>query len=155
MSLYVKTVDLDILNATEDYIAHQCNCISQNAQALAKQIFEKFPHSNSYKIRRQNDKSTFGVVGTIEIFDNIINMYSQYYPAAAKYSNDTYAMRIIWFKMCLDKISNIYNIKNKTIAMPYNIGCGAAKGNWTLYYKMICDFAEKEQIHITLYKFNK
>ena len=36
--------------------------------------------------------------------------------------------------------------------MPYNIGCGAAGGDWQIYYKMIENFANDNQIYMTLYK---
>ena len=82
-------------------------------------------------------------------------MYSQYYPALAKYSDDTTEKRIEWFKQCLNAISEINNIKNKTIAFPFNIGCGAAGGDWEIYYNLIEEFANKGEIHVTLYKFDK
>jgi hypothetical protein len=147
MTQYVKIINGDLLNS-QDYIVHQCNCVSTNVQALAKLVFDKYPQANSYTKRIRYDTSTYSIPGTIEIYDNVINIYSQYYPAQAKYG-DTYEMRIKWFRECLDKISNL-NIK--TLSMPYNIGCGAAKGNWSIYYKMICDFAENEKINVTLYK---
>lgn len=156
-SNYVKIVNDNILNSKEHFIAHQCNCTSTNAQTLAKQIFEKYPLANSYKNRIKNDKSTYSEPGSIEIYDNIINMYAQVYPSTAKYNNDLPEMRIRWFEECLDKISKIEKLlitKNKTIAMPYNIGCGAAGGDWNIYYKIINDFADKHNIYITFYKFD-
>jgi hypothetical protein len=38
----------DLLDATEQFIAHQCNCISQNAGGLAFYLFKKFPYANVY-----------------------------------------------------------------------------------------------------------
>ena len=79
-------------------------------------------------------------------------MYSQYYPALPKYNNDTNEKRIGWFENCLHEISKIDDIQNKTISMPFRIGCGVAGGDWTIYYNLICEFANKEKIHITLYR---
>lgn len=158
---YIQIINDDLLNANEDYIVHQCNCISTNAKTLAKQIFDKYNYADSYKKRSRNNKSTYSIPGTIEIFGNgndqryIINAYAQYYPASCKYDNDTPAKRLMWFKTCLINISKIENIQTKTIAMPFNIGCGIAGGNWDLYYNLISDFANKEKINVTLYKFNK
>jgi hypothetical protein len=36
--------------------------------------------------------------------------------------------------------------------MPYNIGCGAAGGDWNIYFDMIKNFAYINQINVTLYK---
>ena len=153
---YIKIINGDLLDASDSYIAHQCNCISTNAKTLAELIFNKYPYSNSYSKRINGLKSTYGNPGTIEIFGNtepyIINMYAQYYPTKSKYPNDSVNKRIEWFKECLTYISKIENIQTKTIAMPYNIGCGAAGGDWNVYYKILTDFANKEKIHITLYK---
>jgi len=157
---YVKIVNGNLLDANEDYLVHQCNCISTHAKALAEQIFNKFDYANIYKNRINGDKNTYSVPGTIEILGNeldqryIINIYSQYYPALAKYNNDNAQKRIKWFKECLHKISEIENIinDNKTIAMPFNIGCGAAGGDWATYYDLINNFAEQNKIYVTLYK---
>lgn len=155
---YFKIVDGDLLMATETYIVHQCNCISVNAKALAEFIFEKYPYANTYGKRISKDNSTYSKPGTIDILGNgianryIINMYAQYYPAVAKYNNDSKLKRIVWFKECLSYIGQIENIKESSIAMPFNIGCSAAGGDWSVYCKIIEDFANKEQISITLYK---
>ena len=50
----------------------------------------------------------------------------------------------------LNQISQIDNIAS--IAMPYNIGCGTAGGDWDVYFQMIKNFANNYQIHVTLYK---
>lgn len=155
---YIKTVNGDLLDANEDYIVHQCNCISTHAKALAEQIFDKFAYANVYKNRIKNNKQTYSIPGTIEILGDghdkryIINMYSQYYPALPKYNNDNTQKRIEWFNQCLYSISCIENITNKTIAMPFNIGCGAAGGDWDTYYEIINNFAKNKKIYITLYK---
>ena len=155
---YLKTINGDLLNATEDFVAHQCNCMSTNAKTLAQQLFIKYPYANTYKNRIKGNKNTYNIPGTMEIFGNgidkrfIINIYSQYYPSIAKYNNDTTNKRLEWFVNCLNEITKINDIQNKTIAMPYNIGCGAAGGDWNIYHKIIEDFANKEKINITLYK---
>jgi O-acetyl-ADP-ribose deacetylase (regulator of RNase III) len=154
---YIKTINGSLLDATEDYIIHQCNCISTNAKALAESLFNKYPYANTYKYRT---KYTCSIPGTISVMGNgqneryIINMYSQYYPALPKYNNDNTEKRIEWFKECLNKISSIENIINKTIAMPYNIGCGAAGGDWNVYYNLIKEWCENNKIYVTLYKLN-
>jgi len=152
---YVRIVNGNLLDATEDYIVHQCNCVSTDAKTLAEQIFKKYPYANSYKDRTTATRS---VPGQIEIFGNgsnqryIINAYAQYYPSPYGYPNDNAAKRLGWFESCLGEISKIKNIKNKTIGMPFNIGCGAGGGNWVLYYDLICKFAIREKINVVLYQ---
>lgn len=143
---YINVINGNLLDATEEYIAHQCNCVSISPKGLALTLFNQYEHANTYK-NHGNKKS---IPGTIDVMGNIINMYAQYYPTISKYNNDSKEKRIVWFQSCLDKISFIDNIKS--IAMPYNIGCGLAGGDWDTYYKMLVIFTEEHQIYITLYK---
>ena len=153
---YLSIIEGDLLESKETFIAHQCNCVSTDSKGFAKTIFSKYPFSNSYTKRIRGKKETYSEPGSIEIFNNgekcIINMYAQYYPSASKYSNDTKTKRIEWFINCLDNISKISDIKSKIIAMPFHIGCGLAGGDWNVYYNIIEEFANKEEIQIVLYK---
>jgi len=140
----------NILNAKEQYLVHQCNCITNHAAGLAYQIFKKFPYSNSY-IKRTEPS----VPGTIEICGNginkrfIINLYGQYAPGKHndKSLRDQLLMRTMYFHDALTKISQIPDIKS--IAVPYKIGCGLAGGNWDFY------FTELKELDYKLAKFNK
>ena len=102
----------NLLDAKEKYLGHQCNCTTIRSKHLAQQVFEKYPYANTYKNRSFNPKS-ISIPGTIDIFENdndqkyIINIYAQYYPGGSKYNNDSYSLRMGWFKNCLDKISQI------------------------------------------------
>lgn len=157
--IYLTQINGDLLEATEDYIVHQCNCVTNHSKHLAKSVFDAFPHANTYKTRSK-DKNTHHTPGTIDIMGDginkrfIINAYAQYYPSKSKYTNDNPKNRLQWFNECLQKISQIKDIKKKTVAFPFNIGCGSAGGNWDEYYEIIQDFANKEKIYITLYKLN-
>jgi len=64
----------DILDAKEDYILHQVNCVSTAAKGLAASIFTRFPECNIYTLRSR------GVPGTITITNRIIHLHGQYYP---------------------------------------------------------------------------
>ena len=151
----IKIVNGNLLDATEEYIAHQCNCITTKSKHLAKQIFDKFPYANTYK-KRTRDKNTHNIPATIEIMANpqnkhmhIINMYAQYYPGASKYINDSKQLRLEWFKQCLNMIGD-KDIKH--LAMPFRIGSGSARGDWNEYLKLIIQFTIKYDCCVTLYK---
>ncbi len=140
----------NLLEAEEEYIAHQCNCVTTYAKFLAKSIFDKYPYADSYSVRAKNNS----VPGTIEMFGSnnqkkIINMYAQYYPGKSKYSNDIKALRLQWFKNCLNIIASS---GIKFVAMPYNIGCGAAGGNWEEYYNALVELIVVHPIDIKIYK---
>ncbi len=132
----------NLLEATEQYIAHQCNCISDYAAGLAGAIFEKFPYSDCY-----SDRSHYDVPGTIQICGNgqdqryVINMFAQYYPGHPKYltsRKDGTLAREAFFSLCLDEISQIQNLES--IAFPWHIGCNLGGGTWVNYLNMLTIF---------------
>lgn len=134
-----------ILDATEQYIAHQCNCHSRGSAGLAYALFQKFPYANDYKNRATPD-----VPGTIRVHGDgidqryVINMFAQVYPGQVwppENPNDTLEIRAQLFSTCLDAIATIINLNS--IAFPANIGCGLAGGNWDRYYEMLKEFANK------------
>jgi len=146
---YLKVVNGNLLNATEDYVAHQCNCTSTDAKGLADVLFRAYPHANSYKRRPPNSEA-----GSIDICGNgrnkrfVINMYAQFYPSGPR-NSDNRKKRLEWFADCLDLIK-VHT--TGSVAMPYNIGCGLAGGDWDTYYEMLEDFADREEVRITLYR---
>lgn len=150
----VKTIIGDLLEAKEQYIAHQCNCVSKGSAGLAYFLFKQFPYANIYQMR-----TSHSIPGTIHIagdgIDNryVINMFSQYYPGHYfdYYTNDNYDIRKHYFYKCLTNIANISNINS--IAFPYKIGCGIAGGDWEDYLKMINDFADNNtNIAVVIYQ---
>lgn len=147
----VRVVRGDLLNSTEDFIAHQCNCVSDNPKTLAKVIFDRYSYANTYTRRSRSTPSTVGTIGICGRRSGrrkIINMYAQYYPAGPR-GFDSDEARIQWFQECLDMIGQH---TTGSIAMPYRIGCGAAQGNWRIYEQMIQTFASKYDRTVVLYK---
>lgn len=148
----LKIIQGDLLDSTEQYIAHQCNCISKSSLGLAKALFRKYPYANSYLSRTEKSK-----LGSIDVFGNgsdkryIINMYSQFEPGPSKYSYgpDSNISRQEAFLDCLDKIAEL-NINS--IAFPNFIGCGLAGGDWKWYESTLNNFASNlPNINVVLY----
>ena len=135
----------NLLEHNAQYIAHQCNCVTNRSAHLSKAVFTRFPYADVYCLRTQPD-----TLGTIKIKGNgkdkrwVINMFGQYFPGKCKYPNgskDNPKLREESFQKCLDKISEIEDLES--IAFPWGIGCGAAGGDWKNYEKMISSFAKK------------
>lgn len=146
----IKTANKNILECDELYLIHQCNCISISAKGLAKTIFELYPEANTYinpQFKREVGTISCHKISTTD--KTIINIYAQRYPGISKY-NDTTNQRIIWFKSCLNLISEIPNIQS--IAVPYKIGCGLAGGNWEKYLDILNNFVKDNKIDIIIYK---
>lgn len=134
----------DLLQATEKFIAHQCNCLSSNSSGIDKLIFDRFPHANTYA-KRINGET--GKPGTIDILGNgsdqrqVINMYAQYYPGKSKYPNsifDGIVARNNYFYRCLLRIAKIPSLES--VAFPWRIGCNLGGGNWEHYLGNLTNF---------------
>jgi O-acetyl-ADP-ribose deacetylase (regulator of RNase III) len=148
----------DLLEAKEKYIAHQCNCLTQNSAGTAKAIFDKFPYSNTYAGRTEPD-----VPATIQILGNgqdqrfVINMFAQYYPGKPKYPNSTLdgvEARHTYFHQCLLRVAKIPDLDS--IAFPWKIGCNLAGGDWEWYLGTINNFAQyiedKQTARVVIYR---
>lgn len=152
----IEVIQGSLLDATERYIAHQCNCHSRSAAGLAYALFNKFPYANDYKNRTTPD-----VPGTIKIHGDgidkryVINMFAQVYPGQVwppEHPNDSLNVRARLFQTCLDEIAKISNLDS--IAFPARIGCGLAGGNWEKYLQMLSSFADSvhDKYKVTIYQ---
>ena len=150
-----------IVDATEDVIAHQCNCITTDVKGVAEVIFKKYPWSNVYLGRPKNRD----VPGTITVSQSpssqvetktakqVINMFGQRYPGGPK-DYETKDQRVAWFQACLDKMTIHFSQSpnNSSIAFPHGIGCKMAGGNWSIYLEMLKTFASKNpRIKVVIY----
>lgn len=150
----LKIVSGDIFQATEKYIAHQCNCITQKASHLSANVFAYYPHADIYTGRTTPDKP-----GSIIIRGNgqdqrfVINILGQYYPGKPKYPNsflDGYKARQQYFYQALNKIAQIPKLAS--IAFSYGIGGGAAGGDWEVYFKILNNFADYVKTDVIIYR---
>ena len=167
----IPIIDRPIQFSKDDYLVHQCNCVTTEVKGLAKVLFDLFPYANTYKNRSIYTKFEKDHVGTVKIFGRygvercIVNMYAQYFPGGPKYS-DTSQNRLDWFQHCLNDLHTKLLVKHPTtiaaepsklitISIPWEIGCVLAKGNWSLYKNMIEEFAMKhrERYKITFYRY--
>ena len=156
----IQIINGNLLDATEQYIAHQTNCFSKTAGGIAQAIFQKYPYSNTYATRTQPN-----IPNTIDILGNgidqrlIINMYAQVYPGAPKYplsTKDGIEAREKYFYQCLLRISKIPNLQS--IAFPFGIGCGLVGGNWENYLGKLTlfeNYIEKKNVKVVLYKLDQ
>lgn len=141
----------NILSSKEQYVAHQCNCVTSYAKGLAEIIFKKWSYADCYSIRWENDKP-----GTIEIRGDgkenryIINMFAQVNPGKPTNKDDLRdgeQVRKTYFIECMKRINEL---NPESVAMPWGIGCGLAGGDWDFYKKVIDKFSER--FSIVLYK---
>lgn len=153
----MRIVSGDILTYPSNYIVHQCNCVTTSSAGLAASIFKKWPEANTYQRGSRGrqpgriDTIRPGKVpsGSVKIqsmrnsVDDlwIINLYGQYYPNGPS-AYETKQQRLLWFREGCSQLADFVET-NKTVTLPYLIGCGLAKGSWNDYLDAISTF-EKE-----------
>jgi len=138
----------NLLDATEDFKCHQCNCVTTKSKGLSSSIFSKYPNTNTYK----NHNLHKSIPGTIDVFLDcgVINLYAQYLPGKAVIKEKE--LRLWWFELCLQAIID-HLPPDKSYAFPYGIGCGLAGGRWEDYFKLIEQFSHHPNIkHVSIYK---
>jgi len=132
----IKIVDGDILNATEDILAHQVNCMGIMGSGIAKQIKDKYPDVfNQYRKFFVNNKFTaLGKCQIVKAEENkyIANLFGQY-----KYGRDKQYTDYDALEEALVSLKISAKDHNKSVAIPFNIGCGLAGGSWKVVYKII------------------
>jgi len=154
----IQIIEDSIFNSKEKYLCHQCNCITQRASHLSKDVFTHYPYSNVYEGRTNIDTpGSIVVCGNGKDQRYIINMFGQYYPGKPKYPMskiDGTKAREKYFHQCLMAIAKIDNLES--LAFPFGIGCGAAGGNWEYYFGTLKNFEkyvnEKQGAKVYIYR---
>lgn len=142
----------DLLNAEEPYVAHQGNCESRGARGLAKVLFAKWPAANVYKDRRGH--STPGSVEPRDVEGKVVvALFAQRSPGLPRRDgDDSAAARLGWFEEALDCLGSLMAARGASaVAMPFNVGCGLAGGEWPAYRAKLDAFAARYAVSVKLY----
>lgn len=163
----VSVIAGDVCDAKERYIAHQCNCVTQQAKGTAGQLFARFKDENVYARRTylQADEP-----GTIKCTGRLIHLFAQWGPGKPKawvdayrnrkrfaewvHDDDSKAERQRWFQSCLDAVVAMVGadeVEALPVAFPMGIGCNMAGGDWSTYKSML----EQSKLQCVLYDKNK
>lgn len=168
----VHYVTGNVLDATEQYLVHQTNCVTRRAAHLSADVFAKFPYADIY-----SEHGKLGVLradgrlrhqpGTIEVRGDgntqrlVINLLGQLKPGKCA-STTSYVRglcnvqespltRQAWFLTALCDIAALPGITS--LAFPHGIGCGAAGGDWAVYRTMLNQFAaDHAHIRVCVYR---
>lgn len=145
----VRFVSGSVLEAEENWILQQCNCVASRVHGLSAQIADKLG-VDVYASQRQPGSATehCSVPGTTCTLTStrgtrsyrVINAFAQWAPGNVGVWNSRYpmpdgttletkAMRLQWFRRCLKTIKN----NGEVVAVPHKIGCGLAGGDWLDY----------------------
>ncbi|MCY9737526.1 macro domain-containing protein [Paenibacillus alvei] len=144
----------DILNAREDIIGHQVNCQGVMGSGLAKQIKDKYPAAYikykqvCYKFTPEKMLGCCQLVYDKESDKWIANLFGQLnYGREEQLYTDYSALTAYLWALKNEAIS-----RGLSVALPYNLGCGLANGDWNIVHQII-DAVFYDSV-VTLYKLN-
>lgn len=129
-----------------DVIAHGVNCFCEQGRGLAKHFAKHFStnHPNLYRLEAEKYRGDINKLGQIEWRNHavqyeqisntsktltVVNCYTQYRYGGKRVNVDYDATRL-----CLRKLN--HRFRGKHIGLP-KIGCGEARGDWTIIERMI------------------
>ena len=165
-----QVVQGDVCDATEDLILQQNNCVAVRPHGLSEHIALRFPYANPYGVRKGLGRRNLAIQqdqpepGNIRIFKPLhpthgptfVSMFAQYgmgRPGAYTLDGywESFEDRRDWFRTCLNKVATL---RPASVAMPWNIGCGLAGGDWKEYEQIIDVWARiHPEIRVVLYAF--
>lgn len=146
----VKIVNGDLLNAIENIIGHQVNCQGVMGSGVAKALRDTYPNLYpSYKqfCDRYNPHDLLGRCHIVKTGSNsTANLFGQLNFGRQNVRYTDYDA----LKSSLIELKSFARKQGYTIALPFNIGCGLANGDWSIVVQIIDEvFSDYE---VTLYK---
>lgn len=143
----IEVINGDLLKTDADIIAHQVNNKGVMGSGVAKQIRAKYPEA--YLLyRRFFGHGAMGNCQIVKTYDGkeVANLFGQdTYGRTGTHTN--YAA----LRKAMLQLAQYAKENNKTVAMPYGIGCGLGGGSQEVVYRIIEEsFGE---YGVKLYKF--
>ena len=167
----IKIIQGSVLDAQEDYVLQQCDCLSTQPKDLDLDYKKEFPWADVYGMRAPMNgfrniatNDSRGKPGEIQQFPagteepTVIAMFSQICPGRPftgfnknkRFKDDTAENRVKWFTQCLEEITKL---NPESIALPDQLGCYRNGADWEIYSDIIQEFADKNpQCYIYIYK---
>ncbi|GFN32439.1 hypothetical protein PCURB6_26990 [Paenibacillus curdlanolyticus] len=150
----IKIVEGDLMNATENIIGHQVNCQSVMGSGVARAIRDTYEAAYVGYMNYCDGKEPYDLLGTCHLVDIgngkfVAHLFGQLNYGRTKYRYTDY----IALKEALYKLKVIAKRNNLSVALPYNIGCGLANGDWKVVSQIIEEVFEDYEV--TLYSLFK
>lgn len=128
----IKTGDL--LDATEDVIAHQVNCHGVSG-GLAAAVFDRWPVAEIDYLQMVQRSNPWQLLGLAQLTGQqpdghiICNLFGQYQPGADYRPQE--------LEKALMRLANSARVHGWSVAIPWRISCGICGGDWNEVLKII------------------
>ncbi|UTL74784.1 Appr-1-p processing protein [Bacillus halotolerans] len=155
----IKIEKGNILDATEDIIVQQVNCKGVMGAGLAKAILNKYSNvKKEYQSFRKfnlnkglTDKDLLGLVNYVRVSDGkvIANVFGQVNIKKNRFDKTVYT-KTEALTRGLTEVKELSKQLNKSVAIPYGMGCGLAGGDWDIISELIDSIFS--DYNVTIYK---
>lgn len=154
----IKIVKGDLLQATENIIAHQVNCQGVMGSGVAKQIRDKFPkvfinYRDFVKehIMANVREDLLGNVQYVRVLEDkwVANMFGQlnYGYDRKQYTNE----EMLYY--CFKDLRENAEKHGLSVALPYMVGCYRGGGDWKNVEQLLLNAFDGYEV--TLYKYHE
>ena len=144
----IREIKGSVFDQNAEVICHQANCFNRMKSGIAAEIVKRYPEAVEADNRTEpGDKSKLGSytcgVGVDHV--HIINLYGQY-----NYGTDTRKTDYDALKKALSEFREDYRYsvvtgEPLTVAIPKNMGCGLAGGDWNVVRGIIADLFKDDK----------
>jgi len=134
----IKQVNGNVLKAKENIICHQVNCMGKMGSGLAKQIAKSKNALDVYTkychLHRNNRESMLGDALFAKVAEGkwVAHCFGQ-----LNYGRDKRHTNYEALKQSLQRVKDAAQRKEKSVALPYKMGCDRAGGDWEVVYEII------------------
>lgn len=143
----IFNINKDILSVTEGAVMHGCNIECTFGAGLALAIKKKWPEAyREDLLTGKGDVDKLGGVTFTSIADSNLWVFNLYQQSLKKQFKDGRALDYNAFYEALYeavRMCRALNIKN--VYLPYGIGCGLARGKWSIIHAMIKEIFSNQQ----------
>ena len=148
----IKHIKCDIFESGADVICHQVNCQGVMGSGIAKQVREKYPwvYAEYKECCDLSGSMMLGAYQQVYIDEKrvILNIFNQ---DKFGYDGKCYTSYEALGESLKD-IAETYS--DKTIAIPYLMGCHRGGGDWNIVYKMIEEIFEGHDGDVLICEYN-
>lgn len=152
----IKVVDGDLLQAKEDIIGHQVNCMGVMGSGVALQV--KRQHPLAFEVYKQivdeakkEDSLRFLLGKALVVASNdkyIANLFGQF-----TYGSNGIYTKINALENALKQIKVFAESRGLTVALPYKIGSDRGGADWNEVLEVIENIFEGYEDKLTLYRY--
>lgn len=153
----ISIVEKNLFDSKANFLVHQVNCQGVMGSGIAKRIRDEYPVVYDEYVRFCNSfEKKYNLLGQISIVkisnkQAVCNLFGQY--------NYGHNMRYTKYDAVVNGFENLRDFciskGVKSIAIPVNMGCTLAGGNWIIYKTIILETFKDTDIEIEFCKYVK